>query len=66
MRKKSTRVLPKRGHNAPAAYPDRAPPGAPFETTPPDDLDSHALRAREQKGRPGLRRVDPKTAPPKR
>jgi hypothetical protein len=55
---------PTRGHQPPRQYPDRKPTGAPPDASRGED--SNQLRAKEQKGRPGYRRVDPKTAPPKR
>lgn len=55
---------PTRGHKPATQYPDRAPAGRPPREVP-TDRDSNGLRAKEQKGRPGFRRVDPKTAPEK-
>lgn len=55
---------PTRGHQPSRQQPDRKP--VPVPTEPVQDEDSGALRAKEQKGRPGYGRVDPKTAPPKR
>ena len=55
---------PTRGHQPPRQYPDRKPTGPAPEAA--SDADSNELRAKEQKGRPGYGRVDPKTSPPKR
>lgn len=55
---------PTRGQQPARDYPDRKPRSAPPE--PSRQEDSGSLRAKEQKGRPGYGRVDPKTAPPKR
>lgn len=55
---------PTRGHQAVRQYPERKPRGdAP---DPSGAEESTALRAKEEKGRPGYGQVDPKTAPPKR
>ena len=55
---------PTRGHQPARPLPDRDV--RVVEPKPSVHEDSHGLREKEQKGRPGYGRVDPKTAPPKR